>query len=186
MTYADVLKPTAKKHALLYDLSVIIGGSFVIALLAQLVVRLPFSPVPITGQTLGVLLIGSLLGKIRGTLAILTYLAEGMSGLPVFAGGTAGPAVLMGPTGGYLIGFIFAAYITGYLAEKGWTKSVGTSLLMMVAGTAIIFFFGLVWLAQLFPGTLIFSVGLLPFIPGAIVKILLATALLPVGWRWID
>ncbi|MBD3274481.1 MAG: biotin transporter BioY, partial [Candidatus Marinimicrobia bacterium] len=113
MTYADALRPTVKKYALLYDISLVLGGSLFIALLAQLAVHLPFSPVPITGQTLGVLLAGALLGKIRGTMTVLAYLTEGVSGLPVFAGATAGPAVLLGPTGGYLIGFIFAAYLTG-------------------------------------------------------------------------
>lgn len=185
MTYADALRPTAKKNALLYDISLILGGSLFIALLAQLAVHLPFSPVPITGQTLGVLVTGALLGKTRGTLTILTYLTEGVSGLPVFAGATAGPAVLVGPTGGYLIGFIFAAYITGYFAEKGWTEKVSTSLFTMLVGTLMIFFFGLAWLSQLVPADMVFSMGFVPFVPGAVVKILLATALLPIGWRWL-
>ncbi|MBD3274482.1 MAG: biotin transporter BioY, partial [Candidatus Marinimicrobia bacterium] len=119
------------------------------------------------------------------TMTVLAYLTEGVSGLPVFAGATAGPAVLLGPTGGYLIGFIFAAYLTGYLAEKNWTEKVSTSLLTMLAGTLTIFFFGLAWLSQLVPADMIFTMGFVPFVPGAIVKILLATALLPIGWRWL-
>ncbi len=87
-------------------------------------IQLPFSPVPITGQTMAVLLVGALLGSRRGALAVLAYIAEGLAGLPVFAGGAAGLARLFGPTGGYLVGFVAAAFLVGWLAERGWIDAL--------------------------------------------------------------
>jgi len=104
MTMADLWRPCVKMRSLLYDLSTVVGGSVLIALSAQFTVRLPFSPVPITGQTFAVLLLAALLGPARGVLCVLTYLAEGLLGLPVFAGAGSGPAWLLGATGGYLVG----------------------------------------------------------------------------------
>ncbi len=141
MTYADVVRPSLKQHALLYDIVWIVGCSLFIALSAQIAIPLPFSPVPITGQTLAVLLVGALLGSQRGVLAVLVYLTEGFAGLPVFSGGTAGLARLAGPTGGYLVGLLAAAFITGLLAEQGWDRRVGSTLLAMLLGNAAIYAF---------------------------------------------
>ncbi|MEE9371363.1 MAG: biotin transporter BioY, partial [Sedimentisphaerales bacterium] len=115
---AGVFRPCRKIYAGFYDISLIIVGSLLIGLCAQIKVWLPISPVPITGQTFAVLMLGALLGSRRGSLCALAYIIEGAAGLPIFALG-GGLAVLLGPTGGYLAGFIPAAYITGRLAEKG-------------------------------------------------------------------
>ena len=108
-TYADLIRPTDRRAALAYDTVLIACGSMLVALTAQISIPLPFSPVPVTGQTLAVLLIGALLGSRRGALSLVAYLLAGLIGLPVFASGAAGPAYIMGPTGGYLVGFIAAA-----------------------------------------------------------------------------
>ncbi len=183
MTYADILRPSVKRYAWLYDIAWIAGGTLFIALSARVAIPLPFSPVPITGQTLAVLLTGALLGSRRGSLCLLLYLAEGASGLPVFAGGMAGPARLMGPTGGYLVGFIPAAFFTGLLAERGWDRRVRTTLLAILLGNAAIYAFGLPWLARFVGGERVLASGLLPFLPGDLLKSILATTLLPSGWK---
>lgn len=185
ITYADVLRPSIKKQALLYDITLVAGGSLFIALLSQISFHLPFTPVPITGQTLGVLLTGALLGRNRGALAVLAYLSEGIAGLPVFAGGAAGLPHVLGPTGGYLLGFIGGAYITGLMAEKGWDRKIGTTILAMTFGSFIIFAVGLPCLAVYSGFDRVLAVGLFPFIPGDIIKIALAAVLLPSGWKLI-
>jgi biotin transport system substrate-specific component len=182
-TYADILRPSVKKYALLYDIVLVIGGSLFVALGAQVAVHLPFSPVPITGQTLAVLLVGMLLGSRRGSLSLLTYLAEGLAGLPVFAGGTAGLARLLGPTGGYLVGFVAAAYVTGLLAERGWDRRVVTTILAMFLGNIAIYAVGVLWLAAFVGIGRALPLGLYPFIPGDLLKLVLAAILLPAGWR---
>ncbi|MCH7520417.1 MAG: biotin transporter BioY, partial [Candidatus Marinimicrobia bacterium] len=139
-----------------------------------------------TGQTLAVLLVGALMGRVRGGVVMLLYLAEGVAGLPVFAGGGAGAAHLLGPTGGYLVGFVVAATVTGYLAERGWDRRFGTTLAAMLLGTVAIFVVGLAWLG-LFTGTEnLLAMGLYPFVPGAIAKIIVAAALVPQGWKLLD
>lgn len=175
-TVAGLLRPYEKGRAGFYDdTALIIGGSLVIGLSAQVAVLLPFSPVPITLQTFGVLVIGALLGARRGSLSVLTYIMQGAVGLPVFALGRAGFAVLLGPTGGYLVGFIAAAYITGLLAESGWDRRITTTILAMVLGNAAIYPFALLWLCCL-TGTnsAVLTVGLYPFIVGDLLKVVLA------------
>ncbi|MSP14023.1 MAG: biotin transporter BioY [Chloroflexi bacterium] len=183
MTYAEALRPTIDKFSRLYDFALIIGGSLLIGLSAQISLPLPFSPVPITGQTLMVLLAGMVLGSRRGALCLIVYLAEGLSGLPVFAGATAGPAVVLGPTGGYLIGFIAAAYLTGRLAERRWDRHIVTTLLAMILGNLVIYACGLAWLATFVGPGKILPLGLFPFIPGDLLKIGVASLLLPAGWK---
>jgi biotin transport system substrate-specific component len=184
LTYADVLRPCAKKYSILYDVALVIGGSLLIGLSAQIAVKLPFSPVPITCQTLAVLMAGALLGRIRGSLCVLAYIAEGVAGLPVFALGRGGLAALAGPSGGYLVGFVAAAYITGFLAEKGWDRRFSTTILAMLLGDAALYAFGLLWLSCLFGfNSAVLAVGLYPFIAGDILKILIAGMMLPTGWK---
>ena len=184
MVYADLLRPTMRRSALLYDAALVLGASLVIAMSAQVAIQLPFSPVPITGQTMAVLLVGALLGSRRGALAVLAYIAEGLAGLPVFAGGAAGLARLFGPTGGYLVGFVAAAFLVGWLAERGWDRRFGTTLAAMTLGNLVIYSVGAVWLA-VFVGGLsgAWSLGVLPFLPGDTLKIVLAAVLLPGGWK---
>ena len=182
-TVADLLRPSEKSSAAIYDIALVIGGSLLIALCARITVMLPFSPVPVTAQTFAVLVIGALLGAKRGGLAALAYIIEGALGLPVFALG-GGFAVLLGPTGGYLIGFIPAAYVTGFLAQKGWDRRIGTTVLAMIFGNIVIYTFGLLWLFRLMGiSKTVPAMGLYPFIVGDLAKIVLAAAVLPAGWK---
>jgi biotin transport system substrate-specific component len=183
VTVADLLRPSERRLAGFYDVALIIGGSLLMGLSAHIKAWLPFSPVPVTGQTFAVLIIGSLLGVRRGCLAVLVYIIEGAAGLPVFAVGV-GAAALLGPTGGYLFGFIPAAYITGRLAEKGWDRRIGTTVLAMIFGNLAIYTFGLLWLCFLTGfSTMVLTLGLYPFIIGDLVKIILGAVLLPAGWK---
>ena len=180
VTYADIFRPCEKRIAWLYDITLIIGGSLLIGLCAQLAIGWP---VPVTGQPFAVLLIAALLGRRRASLCVLAYIIEGAAGLPVFAHARAGLGVLAGPTGGYLIGFIAAAYITGMLAEKGWDRKVWTTVLAMILGNIAIYTFGLTWLSCLIGIQKALAAGLYPFIVGDLLKIALAAAVLPAGWK---
>ncbi len=189
LTVADLIRPSQKTWARLYDVALVAAGSVVIALCTQ--ISLGF-PVPITGQTFAVLMLGVLLGSRRGPLCVLTYIAQGVMGLPVFSHGGVGPAVLFGPTGGYLIGFVGAAFLVGALAERGWDRRIGSTILAMVLGNIVLYAAGLLWLSclvHLFGRSLgtggVLSIGLYPFLAGDLVKILLAAALLPAGWKLI-
>jgi biotin transport system substrate-specific component len=185
-TVADLLRPGARRLAGLYDLALIVGGSLLIGLCAQVKILLPFGPVPVTGQTFAVLMIGALLGSRRGCLAVLAYLAEGAAGLPVFAFG-GGAAVLAGPTGGYLVGFLPAAYITGSLAQRGWDRRMATTVLAMALGNAAIYACGLSWLCCLMGiSSAVLTVGVYPFVVGDLLKIVLAAILLPSGWKSLE
>lgn len=185
MTYADVLRPAARHKALFYDIALTLCGSLLIALSGRVWVILPFSPIPVTAQTLGVLLTGTLLGSRRGSLAVLAFLLQGALGLPVFQGGNAGLAHLAGPSGGYLLGFVVAAYTTGRLAQRGWDRSAGTMLLAMLIGNSVLYAFGLTWLSLFVGFEQALPLGFYPFILGDLVKIALATASLPASWRWL-
>ena len=148
----------------------IILGSFLIAVLAQISIPIPFTPIPITGQTIGVVLVGGLLGARRGAMAVLTYLMEGAIGLPVFAQMKAGAHVLVGPTAGYLWGFVFAAFLIGYLAEKGWTKPT-SSFFSCFAATTLILVLGTLYLAAFSVGfNEALIMGFYPFLVGDVVK----------------
>lgn len=181
-TYADLLRPSERSQLWIYNIALVLGGSLLIGLSAQITIPLPFSPVPITGQTLAVLLAGALLGSKRGGLCLLTYLAEGVAGLPVFSGGMAGPTHLLGPTGGYLIGFVAAAALTGLLAERGWDRRLWSNLAAMVTGNLVIYGFGLTWLAVFVGLNQALTLGVYPFLLGDVIKVAIATLLLPLGW----
>ena len=184
-TIAAVFRPQARKSALAYDVALILAGSVLIAISAQLVVWMPFSPVPVTGQTFAVLMIGALFGARRGGLCVLAYVTEGLVGLPVFAGGAGTIAWLIGPTGGYLLGFIAAAALVGYLAERGWDRKIWTTVIAMLAGNICIYAFGLLWLTTLMVDNK-FKIGVWPFIAGDVVKAVLAALLLPAGWKVLN
>ncbi len=185
MTLTTLFRPDERKSALVYDLSLVLCGSWLIALSAQIVIPLPFSPVPITAQTFAVLLVGALGGRRLGSLSVAAYLAQGAAGLPIFAGGTSGLGRLLGPTGGYLLGFLAAAYLVGYLAERGWTVQVGKTLLAMALGNALIYLCGLPVLALFLGFDKALTAGFYPFLVGDGIKILLATLALPLGWRLV-
>lgn len=189
-TLADRLFPLSKSRTsnLLREFALIFSFSIFISISSQISFLLPFTTVPVTLQTLSVLLTGAALGSKRGSLAVFAYLAQGAAGLPVFAGGTAGFTRLIGFTAGYLWSFPIAAFITGFLCERGWDRSLKTSALAMFPGTLIIYLLGALWLAvflHLNP-SLAFAKGILPFIPGDIIKILIATSLLPAIWKLLD
>lgn len=179
ITFADIIRPVAKKQALEYDFILVVLGSLFIALTAQITITL--SLVPITGQTFGILLIAAMFGRYRGTASVLLYLSEGAMGLPVLAGATGGWIHFVGPTGGYLIGFIGAAYVVGLLSEKGWDRRFTTTILAMLLGNSVVYLFGLLWLTRFVDD--VFITGLNPFILGDTLKLLLATLLLPSGWK---
>jgi biotin transport system substrate-specific component len=182
MTAVEVFRPSVRRYSLAYDSTCVVAASLLVALSAQVAIPLPFSPVPITGQTLAALLIGALLGRRLGAYALLLYLAEGAIGLPVFAGGGIGLARLAGPTGGFLAGLVVAAYLVGLLAEHGWDRRPATTVLAMLLGNVVIYAFGLTWLARFLGAGHVLAAGLLPFIPGDLLKLALAAALLPSGW----
>jgi biotin transport system substrate-specific component len=185
-TCAAVIRPQTKREALLYNFVLIIGASIFIALSAQIAFNVPFSPVPVTGQTFAVILVGALLGSRRGSLAIIAYLLEGISGLPVFAQAQFGIVHLFGPTGGYLIGFIPAAFLCGWLVESGWGKSYISTLGIMTIGTILIFICGLTWLKILTGSENVLLIGFYPYLTGAIIKIALATIVYRLGWLALD
>lgn len=159
------------------------GASALVGLASQ--VAVPLTPVPVTLQTLAVLLCGAALGSRRGAAATVLYLAEGAVGFPVFAAGRAGIPYMLGPTGGYLLGFVAAAYVVGYLAERGWDRNILRTALAMVVGNAVIYCFGLAWLLRYVPPEGVLAAGLLPFLAGDALKIALATGLLPLSWRFV-
>lgn len=167
----------------LRDLLLIVLGALLVAALAQVIIPLPFTPVPITGQTLAVLLVGAALGSKRGLAALSMYSLMGLSGLPVFAGRAAGIAYSLGPTLGYLVGFLVAAYVVGLLAEQGLERSVRTSLVPFLAGTLVIYLFGAGWLAVQFGIEKVLTLGVLPFLVGDAIKLVLAALALPVAWK---
>ena len=184
-TLAHTLWPAQDSAKVLRAVVLAFVGTMLIAISAK--IQIPFYPVPMTMQTFVILCIGMAYGWRLGGATVLLYLAEGASGLPVFAGTPAkgiGITYMMGPTGGYLLGFLAAAVIVGWLAEKGWDRNIVRTIAAMVLGTAIIFAPGLLWL-----GTVIgwekpvLALGLTPFLWGAVFKISLAAAVLPLAWK---
>ncbi|HPQ39808.1 MAG TPA: biotin transporter BioY, partial [bacterium] len=164
MTAATTLTDALLKRTHRFrTLTLVLTGTLLITLLARVAIPLPFSPIPFTGQTLAVLLVGALLGSRLGALTVAAYVAQGAAGLPVFAQG-AGPAYLAGPTGGYLLGCIAAAWITGCLAERGWDRSFFTAAMAMLAGNTAIYLVGLTWLMMFTGPGEVLSLGLYPFI----------------------
>lgn len=180
---AHLRRALARPRVLVRDLLLVLAFASFTALAARIALPLPFTPVPITGQTLAVLLSGVLLGSRRGALAQLAYLAQGAAGLPVFAGGRAGLGVLLGPTGGYLVGFVLAAGLVGWLAERGWRLHTGRLFVALLLGNLVIYLCGAPWLARFVPDPL--GQGVLPFIPGDLVKIAIAAGVVPSGSRLI-
>lgn len=161
----------------------VVGFSLLTAAAAQVVVPLPGTPVPLTGQTFAVLLTGALLGPRLGALAMLAYLAEGAAGLPFFRAGAGGVGHLAGPTAGYLFAFPVAAYVTGYFAERGWDRRFLTAAAAMALGSLVILAGGWAWLT-LMTGSAAqaFRMGVGWFLVGDVVKVSLAAAALPAGW----
>ncbi|HST51079.1 MAG TPA: biotin transporter BioY [Pyrinomonadaceae bacterium] len=167
------------------SVALVFAFSLFVALAAQVAVRLPWTPVPITAQTFAVLLAGALLGSRLGALALLAYLAEGAAGLPFFSGGAGGAQYLfLSPTAGYLLAFPAAAFVTGYLAERGWDRRPLTAASALALGSLVILAGGWGWLAlQTGSAARAFAFGVAPFVVGDVIKIALASAALPLGWK---
>jgi biotin transport system substrate-specific component len=176
----DVAAPRTRTLA---NVLLVVAASLLTAAAAQLEIRLPWTPVPITGQTFAVLLCGAVLGARRAFLAQCLYLFEGAAGLPFFSGGAAGLAHLVGPTGGYLMAFPLAAALTGLMSDRGWNRSPFTAALAMLTGSTVIFALGLVQLSLFIPRDQVLAAGLLPFIPGDLVKSAIAGGLFPLLWK---
>ena len=181
-----VLADRVLPRSLATDAALVVGGAALTAGLAQL--EIPLWPVPVTGQTLAVLLVGASLGATRGALSMALYALAGALGAPIFSDHSAGVAVLGGPTGGYIVGFVLAAGFTGWLAQRRFERRLVSGMLAFVAGSGVVFLVGLPWLkvalglnwAQTIAG------GLTPFIVGGIVKAVLAALVLRGAWALVD
>ena len=168
------------------NVALVLGGALFMVLMAQIAIHVPPSPVPITGQTLGVVVIGTALGANRGVAAMLLYVAMGLV-LPVYADGASGPEIIWGATGGYLIGFIIATYAIGYLAERGADRKVLTAFAAFCLGQLIVFGIGVPWLkvsADMTWSTAIHD-GFAIFIVGGLVKALLGAIAAPSAWHLV-
>lgn len=184
LTLINIIIPRIENKILTLVKNIVLVLSFAIVTGVAAQLKLEIGVVPITMQTLAVLLSGALLGSKRGALSQITYFLMGLAGLPWFARG-GGMAYLMSPTFGYIIGFVLAAYSIGWLCERGFDRQVKTAILAMLIGNILLYIPGLLWLAKFIGFGKVLSVGLYPFIPGDLLKILLAGLALPMGWRLI-
>lgn len=167
---------------LITDALLVLAGTGLVAGAAQ--ISIPFKPVPVTGQTFAVLLVGSSLGAIRGAASLAVYLWLGVAGAPIYADGNHGWSVLTGASGGYIVGFVIAAAVTGFLAERGWDRRFSSAVGAMLTGNVIIYAVGLPWLAVVLDTNLekTLEYGLYKFVPGDLLKLYLAAAALPATW----
>lgn len=194
-TLAAALWAPARLSPLARGTVLALAASLFVALCAQITV--PFWPVPMTGQTFAVLSVGLVCGWRIGAAALLLYLIEGALGLPFFAGGGSGWAAIAGPSGGYIVGFVLAAALVGWLAERGWARSFAMSVLALLLGNVVLYLPGLAWLAVFYAGPgqayiadagaasawgAAINAGLLPFLLGDGLKLLLAASLITAGW----
>ncbi|MFM7499639.1 MAG: biotin transporter BioY [Actinomycetota bacterium] len=176
------------KSRLITNSALAAGGVAFLALMAQIALPIPGSPVPVTGQTLGALLIGASYGRALGASTFALYIALGVAGAPVFSQQGHGIAKLVGPTGGYLIGMFLATVALSFLASKKWDKKISTAVLAMLIGQLLIFIPGLIWLQQSTGKDWAWTInaGLTPFIIGEIIKLAIAASTLPMLWRVVD
>ena len=172
------------RSGLLTDVLLVLAGTAFVAVAAQVSISLPFTPVPITGQTFAVLLVGTSLGALLGLASLGLYLFVGALGAPVFADRTSGWDVITGPTGGYIVGFVLAAVLAGFLAQRRWDRHFNSAVAAMLSGNVVIYLVGLPWLAAKIDTGLedTLEAGLYPFVVGDLFKLYLAGALLPAAW----
>jgi biotin transporter BioY len=184
LTLIDAILPRveSKGLALLKDILLVLSFTLLTAVSAKL--KIEIGPVPITGQTFAVLLSGALLGSRRSALSQIFYLLGGLAGIPWFARG-GGIGYLMSPTFGYIVGFVLAAFVVGFLCERGFDRKIETAILAMFVGNVLIYLPGLLWLARFVGWGKVMAVGLYPFIIGDTIKLLLAGSILPLGWKLI-
>jgi len=180
----------SRAHAIARRAILVISGTLLVAGAAQISIPLPFTPVPLTGQTFAVLLVGASLGAMDGLLSLALYVLVGAVGAPFFAGGASGWSILSGATGGYLIGFVLAAALVGKLAERGWDRSFSSSVAAFLTGSVVIYVAGILWLANALDASPISQevliAGLYPFIIGDLIKLYAASALLPSAWKLVN
>jgi biotin transport system substrate-specific component len=169
------------------QISMILTGTVFLAVMAQIAFPIPGSPVPFTGQTLGVLLLGTAYGAGLGFSTIAFYLLMGMAGAPIFSSGTSGIERIVGPTGGYLVGMLISSLVLGALAGRKWDQRIKTVIPTMIIGNLVIFAIGLLWL-NLYTGQSwlwTFEKGFTPFVFGEIIKIAIASTALPAVWKYV-
>jgi biotin transport system substrate-specific component len=186
-TLAIAVSPSRVRANAVYRVVLAVAGSWVVAGLAQVEIRLPFTPIPITGQTLGVLLVGAALGPGLGALSMGLYLLQGAFGLPFFSGGSGGATLLRlsAANGGYLWGFMLAAGVVGWLARRGWDREVRGAIAAMLIGEIVLYAVAIPWLSGALGVSFAkaLELGLAPFVVGDVLKVLLAAGLLPAAWR---
>lgn len=189
---ADALgRPSTRARALATDAALVVAGAAFVALLAQ--VEVPLWPVPITGQTLAVIVVGAALGAWRGAAALLTYLGAGLAGLPVFAGFTGTVAAVAKPSFGFIIGFVFAAFVAGWIAQRAWDRRPVLAFVGFVAASIVPFLFGVPYMAFMLNVVLdmglslgdVLQLGVVPFVVGGLVKAAIAAALIPAAWALV-
>jgi len=165
----------------------VLAGTGFVAIAAQVSISLPFTPVPITGQTFAVVLVGASLGALLGLASLGLYLFVGALGAPVYADHESGWDILTGPTGGYIVGFVLAAVLTGFLAQRRWDRHFNSAVAAMLSGNVVIYAVGLPWLAAKIDTNLedTLEAGLYPFVVGDLIKLYLAGALLPAAWALV-
>ncbi len=185
MTIPSVVIERLVRGRVAADMLLVIGASVLIAIAAQIAIPLPFTPVPMTMQPLAVIFIGVALGSTRGAAAATLYLLEGFSGLPVFAQGNGGPAVLLGLTAGYLLSYPAAAWVAGFVSERGWGSSIVRSVTGMLLALTVIYAGGWSWFAALTNPQFAFAQAVVPFVLADIVKVALGATLLPKAQKLI-
>ncbi len=177
---ADALPGTVAR-----DVVLVLGGAAFVGLAAQVAIPLPFTSVPVSGQTFAVLMVGAALGTLRGVVSMSIYLLAGLIGMPWFAGGDAAySGGVLTPSFGYIIGFVVAGGLVGYLAERGWTRSPARTAAAMVLGNLVIYGVGVTWLKFALDASWGNAVawGLTPFLLGDAIKVVLAAGLFPAAW----
>ena len=180
---SNIIKIETKEKETFKNILLVLGGVAFLSIMSQILIPLPYTPVPISLGTFGVTLMALLYGRKLGTATILSYVVAGSLGAPIFAGGKAGS--LFSPTGGYILGYIVATIILGYLADRGVTKSYVKTILSLTLSSAIILTLGSLVLSLFVPGKNAFMIGVLPFLPGDALKSTTTTLLLPTLWKFI-
>lgn len=167
---------TTKVEKFVYSIILTVAGVLFISLFAQLRINLPFTPIPITGGSLGILLIGLIYGKKLTISTVGSYILAGFAGAPIFANGGSGNFFLIA-SGGYIVGYFFAALLCSYFADKGFTSSYLKTIFVLLLANVVLYAFGLIHLARFVPEGSVLSAGLIPFIPGDLFKMVLATSI---------
>jgi biotin transport system substrate-specific component len=176
--YSYLINEIAKDCSWFKQAAIVLGASIIIALCAPISIHLPFTPVPIGVQAQVILFISCLLGSKRAVMTVLAFLFQGAIGLPVFAGGTGGAHILAGPTGGYLLGYLIAAFITGHLMERMVRCTPSKAFAAMGLGNLVIYLFGILWLSRYTGWESVFILGVLPFLVGDLLKLIFAAKFL--------